>query len=136
MLRNNYQLCKLIVLYHFFGRSPTSFTRLFLAGRRAQAGHETTSFIFQALLGMKLVTHTCVIGLCTLSITCRVMSQMWPCCRHSLPPSLLGQKCLGSRLLSTCPPRQVVLEARQVMLKHPHWGWLSLACETMLLALV
>ena len=45
VLRNNYQSRNLIGHYPFWVISPrnsTSFTRPFLAGRRAQAGHETT----------------------------------------------------------------------------------------------
>ena len=47
VLRNNYQSCNLIDPDHFWRihaslRNSTSFTRLFLAGRRARAGHETT----------------------------------------------------------------------------------------------
>ena len=45
MLRNNYGSRNLIGHYHFWGISPrnsTSFTRPFLAGRRAWAGHETS----------------------------------------------------------------------------------------------
>ena len=44
VLCKNYQSCNLIGPYHFLGTNPsnsTSFTRLFLAGRRAGAGHET-----------------------------------------------------------------------------------------------
>ena len=49
VLRNNYRSRNLIGHYHFWGISPrnsTSFTRPFLAGRRARAGraragHET-----------------------------------------------------------------------------------------------
>ena len=42
---NNYRSHNLIGPYHFLGISPrnlTSFTRLFLAGRRTRIGHKTT----------------------------------------------------------------------------------------------
>ena len=48
VLRNNYQSPNLIGHYHFWVISPrnsTLFTRPFLAGRRVQAGHETTSVV-------------------------------------------------------------------------------------------
>ena len=41
VLRNNYGSRNLIGPYHFWGISPTSFTRPFLVRRRAWAGHET-----------------------------------------------------------------------------------------------
>ena len=44
VLRNNYRSHGLIGPYNFWGMSPrnsTSFTRPFLAGRRARTGHET-----------------------------------------------------------------------------------------------
>ena len=46
VLRNNYRSRNLIGHYHFWGISPrnsTSFTRPFLAGRRARAGHKTSA---------------------------------------------------------------------------------------------
>ena len=46
VLRKNYLSCNLIGLYRFWVISPrnsTSFTRLFLAGRCARAGHEARS---------------------------------------------------------------------------------------------
>ena len=46
MLRNNYRSRNLIGHYPFWVISPrnsTSFTRPFLAGRRARAGHETST---------------------------------------------------------------------------------------------
>ena len=46
VLRNNYQSRNLIGPYHFWGISPRNlvlFTRPFIGGRRARAGHETTS---------------------------------------------------------------------------------------------
>ena len=53
MLRNNYRSCNLIGHYHFWGISPrnsTLFTRPFLTGRHARAGHETKCPFTQHLM--------------------------------------------------------------------------------------
>ena len=59
MVHNNYQSYNLIGLYHFWGISPrnlTSFTRLFLTGRRTQAEHKTTQN-YRAGFSSAYVTH-------------------------------------------------------------------------------
>ena len=61
MLLSNYQSCNLIGPYHFLEislRNSTLFTRLFLTGRRAQAGHKSSSTVQLYFMPIYGVSHT------------------------------------------------------------------------------
>ena len=69
----NYQSRGRIGPYHFWGISPrnsTLFTRLFLAGRRMQAGHETSNLHMEYQSGY-VIGRLGILSLGLLSLACR-----------------------------------------------------------------
>ena len=137
MLRNNYQSRNLIGHYPLWVISPrnsTSFTRPFLAGRRARAGHETTAcppccapdsgLVCGTRTRLAYCTHVCV-KMVVFQLTARRLSRSLTDFVKLLEPGLPW-----TNTVRTHAWRDNAMHDRDVVRYHKQLMRLSMLCPT------